>query len=119
MFYVEPIYLQAETAAYPELRLVVVMHGDDMSYGDSFDKALEKFFNASVATTNTVSQTGSTPTSMQENNTPYKGLIKQANEAFNNYLKYSGQKKFPDAANELEKLQDALNKLASDTSKIK
>jgi uncharacterized membrane protein (UPF0182 family) len=32
LLYVEPIYLQAETAAYPELRLVVVMHGDNMSY---------------------------------------------------------------------------------------
>ncbi len=115
LFYVEPIYLQAETAAYPELRLVVVMHGDDMSYADSFDKALAKFFNASIASSNEVSQQAST----NQNNTPYKGLIRQANEAFNNYLKYSGQKKFPDAAKELEKLQEALNKLASDTSMIK
>ncbi len=112
LFYVEPIYLQAETAAYPELRLVVVMHGDDMSYADSFDKALAKFFNTSIASSNEVSRQAST----NQNNTPYKGLIRQANEAFNNYLKYSGQKKFPDAAKELEKLQEALNKLASDTS---
>ena len=48
LFYVEPIYLQAETAAYPELRLVVVMHGDDMSYAESFDKALEKLFASSA-----------------------------------------------------------------------
>jgi uncharacterized protein len=27
LFYVEPVYLQAETAAYPELRLVAVMQG--------------------------------------------------------------------------------------------
>lgn len=31
LLYVEPIYLQAETAAYPELRLVAVMHGDELS----------------------------------------------------------------------------------------
>ncbi len=115
LFYVEPIYLQAETAAYPELRLVVIMHGDEMNYADSFDKALSKFFNKSVVTSNTVSQKIST----SQNNTPYRGLINQANDAFNNYLEYSGQKKFSDAAKELEKLQDALNKLSSDTSKIK
>ncbi len=115
LFYVEPIYLQAETAAYPELRLVVVMHGDNMSYAESFDKALAKFFNTPIASSNEVSQQA--PTS--QNNTPYKGLIRQANEAFNNYLKYSGQKKFPDAAKELENLQEALNKLASDTNNVK
>ena len=36
LLYVEPIYLQAETAAYPELRLVVVMHGDNLSYAETF-----------------------------------------------------------------------------------
>ena len=115
LFYVEPIYLQAETAAYPELRLVVVMHGDDMSYAETFDKALAKFFNASIDN-NVVSQQVSTSS---QNNTPYRSLIKQANDAFNNYLKYSGQKKFPDAAKELEKLQESLNKLSSDTNKVK
>jgi uncharacterized membrane protein (UPF0182 family) len=32
IIYVEPIYLESETAAYPELRLVVVMHNDNLSY---------------------------------------------------------------------------------------
>ena len=41
LLYVEPIYLQAEAAAYPELRLVAVMHGDNLSYAKSFDQALQ------------------------------------------------------------------------------
>ena len=40
LLYVEPIYLQAETAAYPELRLVAVMHGDQLSYATTFEEAL-------------------------------------------------------------------------------
>ncbi len=108
LFYVEPIYLQAETAAYPELRLVVVMHGDDMSYAQSFEEALNKFFNAS-ANNNPPSQEVSTS---QKSTLPNIDLIKQANDSFNNYLKYSGQKKFNEAAKELEKLQDALKKLS-------
>jgi uncharacterized membrane protein (UPF0182 family) len=114
LFYVEPIYLQAETAAYPELRLVVIMHGDDMSYAETFDQALNKFFN--IPTSNNVVTTEAKTT---QNNTPYRSLINQANKAFNNYLEYSGQKKFSEAAKELEKLQKTLNELSSDTSKNK
>ncbi len=113
LFYVEPIYLQAETAAYPELRLVVVMHGDDMSYAQTFDQALNKFFNAS-SNNNPPPQEISTK---QKSTTPNSDLIQQANKAFNNYLKYSGQKKFNEAAKELEKLQEALQKLSSNSDK--
>jgi uncharacterized membrane protein (UPF0182 family) len=116
LFYVEPIYLQAETAAYPELRLVVIMHGDDMSYAETFDQALNKFFNIPVSGNNVSPEQ---KISTKQNNSSYKSLIKQANEAFNNYLNYSGQKKFSDAAKELETLQKTLNELSKDTSNNK
>lgn len=70
LLYVEPIYLQAETAAYPELRLVAVMHGDTLSYGQSFD------------------------------------------EAFENYLRHLGEKRFQEASRSLEALQTALEGLS-------
>jgi hypothetical protein len=44
-------------------------------------------------------------------------LIKRANEAFNNYLKYSGQRKFSEAAKQLENLQNLLQKLSNDAGK--
>jgi uncharacterized protein len=115
LFYVEPIYLQAETAAYPELRLVVVMHGDDMSYAQTFDQALNKFFNAS-SNNNPPPQEVST-TQISTSTISNNDLIQQANDAFNNYLRLSGQKKFNEAARELEKLQDALNKLSNNAGK--
>lgn len=107
LFYVEPIYLQAETAAYPELRLVVVMHGDDMSYAKSFEQALEKLFVSSPAR-NKIENIKTQITTVAGN---YKTLVKQANDAFNNYLKLSGQKKFSEAAKELKKLQNVLEQL--------
>ena len=113
LFYVEPIYLQAETAAYPELRLVVVMHGDNMSYAQTFDQALNKLFNASSDNTPPPKEVSTT----QKSITPNSKLIQQANDAFNNYLNFSGQKKFNEAAKELEKLQDALQKLSSNAGK--
>ena len=48
LLYVEPIYLQAETAAYPELRLVVLMHGDDLAYGNSLEEALARLVGETV-----------------------------------------------------------------------
>jgi uncharacterized protein len=113
IFYVEPIYLQAETAAYPELRLVVVMHGENMSYAKTFDDALNGLFGKSAPTIQKVNQRGDTtniiiPTMQNQ--------IKAANEAFNNYLKYIGDKKFNESAKELEKLQQTLQLLSNQSN---
>ena len=110
LFYVEPIYLQSETAAYPELRLVAVMHGENLSYAPSFDQALQGLF--SKTKTQIAEQTTATTSKgkVAESNT-VKQQIQNANDAFENYLKYLGQKKFNDAANELQRLQQALKQL--------
>jgi hypothetical protein len=39
--------------------------------------------------------------------------IQSANEAFNNYLKFIGDKRFSDAAKEMEKLQQSLQELSN------
>jgi uncharacterized membrane protein (UPF0182 family) len=49
IIYVEPIYLESETAAYPELRLVAVMHNDNLSYGQTFEEALQGLFETPLA----------------------------------------------------------------------
>ncbi len=113
IFYVEPIYLQAETAAYPELRLVVVMHGNNMSYAKTFDLALAKLFNEGTG-----SQAAAQNQNVSGQKAPPKELlslknqIKNANDAFNNYLNLLGQKRFSEAAKQLEKLQKSLQQLS-------
>ena len=109
LFYVEPIYLQAQTAAYPELRLVVVMHGENMSYAKTFDDALNGLFAKTAGSENVTEQTQSTKTSVPI----MADQIKSANDAFNNYLKFIGDKKFSEAAKELEKLQQSLEELSN------
>ena len=115
LIYVEPIYLQAETAAYPELRLVVVMQGDNMSYAKTFDQALAGLFNKTPVTQNAVQQVKEKP----DNNRTIQEKIQAANEAFNNYLKYSGDKRFSDAARQLEKLQQSLQELLNQAKNTK
>jgi hypothetical protein len=107
LLYVEPIYLQAEAAAYPELRLVAVMHGDNLSYAETFDKALQGL----------LAEAGRKPPSfaapgLKGERIPPKELISRANEAFKNYLRLQGEGRFAEAANELSRLQEALQQLA-------
>lgn len=112
LFYVEPIYLQAQTAAYPELRLVVVMHGENMSYAKNFDDALSGLFAKTSGSSNVAVQT-------QANKKSASGIadqIKSANDAFNNYLKFIGDKKFNEAANELDNLQRSLQELMNQSN---
>jgi uncharacterized membrane protein (UPF0182 family) len=99
LLYVEPIYLQAETAAYPELRLVVVMHGDTMSYAESFDEALRGLYQEGAAP-----GLGATAT-LDE-------LAGRANEAFEAYLDALGERRFEEAAGHLKTLEDLLGRLS-------
>ncbi|MCF8044195.1 MAG: UPF0182 family protein [Desulfarculaceae bacterium] len=105
LLYVEPIYLQAETAAYPEMRLVVLMQDDVLSYADSFDKALEGLLGGSV---------GAMPQTPAVGGTGIYQLIQQARQAFDNYLKAQGEGRFRQAAKALEQLQRSLEQLAKE-----
>jgi hypothetical protein len=108
IIYVEPIYLQAETAAYPELRLVAVMHNDKLAYAESFQEALQELYGE--APVKQMEMKEETTPAVKEMSVDEK--ISQADDAFNNYLKYQGQKEFQKAAGELEKLQKILKELS-------
>lgn len=103
LLYVEPIYLRAETAAYPELRLVAVMHDDKLSYAPTFDAALQGLFGqgasaAPGAESVTLKQVGA-----------------RANAAFERYLKAQGEGRFSDAAEALSQLQTLLRRFANES----
>jgi uncharacterized membrane protein (UPF0182 family) len=106
IIYVEPIYLQAETAAYPELRLVAVMHNDDLSYAETFEEALQGLYGKAPEIKSKDKEKSVTST------ISINDKIRQANDAFENYLRLQGDKKFEQAARELEKLQRLLNELS-------
>jgi uncharacterized membrane protein (UPF0182 family) len=105
LLYVEPIYLQAETAAYPELRLVIVMHGDRMSYAETFEEALEGLFDERPRVEFDHAGTGSVDAE----------IAHRANQAFEAYLRLQAEGRFTDAAQELERLRDLLQQLVKET----
>lgn len=103
ILYVEPIYLQAETAAYPELRLVAIMHNDRLSYAETFEEALEGLLSPGQ-------QKKPTP-AMPAADSDIQTLIKRANAAFEEYLQATGQKDFERASIQLGNLQEYLQQL--------
>ena len=105
LLYVEPIYLQAETAAYPELRLVVTMHGDNMSYAESFDEALEGLFGEEAIRR-------LAPGDLREAGA-------RANAAFERYLEAHGEGRFDDAAAALRELESLLSRFTRDAAEDK
>jgi hypothetical protein len=102
ILYVEPIYLQAETAAYPELRLVVVMHGDTMSYAESFEAALSGLF---ADRPSGLADGGLQALSGSE-------LGQQLGQAFDAYLDALGNREFDAAATQLRKLSELVDQAA-------
>jgi len=111
LLYVEPIYLQAETAAYPELRLVAVMHGDTLSYAETFDKALQGLFDKSIPE-QVISKEAPSAKAISLDQ-----LIQNADQAFNDYLRLLGEKRFQEASAALERLQEALSQLVEQSGK--
>ena len=98
LLYVEPIYLRAETAAYPELRLVAVMQGDNLSYAPSFDEALLDLVAGTRPLTAAATRS-------------VEALAEDARRAFDDYLEALAERRFQDAAAALELLSEALEQL--------
>lgn len=113
IIYVEPIYLQAETAAYPELRLVTVMHNDDLSYAPTFEEALRGLFGEQAAVARAESRDSGTTDPGEELSTAFEELAKRANQAFEDYIRHTGEKNFEQASASLAALQNALNELTN------
>ena len=109
LLYVEPIYLRAETAAYPELRMVIAMHGDNLSYGKSFEEALTGLFAGEAAETEDAVPSAEAVGMMDDS---FQSLVQQANEAFDEYLDALAERRFDAASGALETLQNALQQLA-------
>ena len=111
LLFAEPIYLQAEKSPMPELRLVVLITQDRLSYGARFSDALSMLIagqpGAAPGTNPATVPGGGTPTVV----TSTKQLIEQANKAFNDYRKLTSDGKLSEAGAKLQELQRLLEQM--------
>ncbi|RME71430.1 MAG: UPF0182 family protein [Planctomycetota bacterium] len=129
LLYVEPIFLRARTAAYPELRLVVVMHGERLGWGRRLEQALEHLLGGAPPP-EPVARTGPPPTPSVPAPQPVAAtrtagpvaasavhaLAAEANAAFERYLALQAERRFTEAAEQLERLEHALRRLLETTT---
>jgi uncharacterized membrane protein (UPF0182 family) len=109
LMYVQPIYIQASVGKMPELRRVVVVFGDQLSYGASFEEALSKFFpQIAGAPSETVAKPTATK---EEKKTEGKDLVASAARSFENYRNLMGKGKYEEAGKALEELGRILNQM--------
>lgn len=106
ILYVEPIYIQAQTAAYPELRVVVLMHGEDMSYAPTFGESLERLLEGKPsATLESTAEAGPSD------------AVRDANNAFEAYQRFTTEGQFGEAGKQLENLRNALRQLEEEVQR--
>jgi uncharacterized membrane protein (UPF0182 family) len=122
LLYAEPIFLQAQTSAMPELRLVVLALEDKLAYGPTFEAALSSLYGgeAPMLGAGGGPQTQAKPEqSVQAVSLPQNGaqpedlnaLIAEAGRDFDAYQQLTAQGKLGDAGKKLDELKVVLDKL--------
>jgi len=93
----------------PELRRVVVVFGDQLSYGASFEEALSKFFpQIAVSASENVAKPTTTAEGKKEER---RDLGAGAAKAFENYRNLMGKGKYEEAGKALEELGRIINQM--------
>jgi uncharacterized membrane protein (UPF0182 family) len=134
LLYVEPLYLTAEAAGgLPQLSKVIVAYGDQVVMQDTLDDALSQIFGTTISTqlaqalptlnpnvkgeklVHVKGQTvASAPTpAAAANQQQFKALTQQANQQYEQALQLLKQGDWAGYGNEIKKLGQTLNQLAS------
>lgn len=101
IMYVEPVYLKAAQAEMPEIKRVIVAISDRLDWGTSLEDALKKVTGEEEP---------------EEPKEDIEALIQSARGHFAEYLRLTGEGKLMEAAEELNKLWEDLNRLFELTS---
>jgi hypothetical protein len=113
LLYVEPLYLQAEQSKMPELRRVIVAHGDQVVMEPTLEMALQRIFGTGISIGEDVEYAAPLPgeTSKTTQKT-LKDLISDANNLYNQAqekLKNGDWAGYGEAINKLKETLDALS----------
>lgn len=115
LLYVEPLYLQAETSRMPELRRVIVAHGDKIVMESTLELALQQIFGGQVPPDNTGGVEGETPETPggEEPVTELSDLIERANNFFNQAQTRLQEGDWAGYGESLDRLQETLDDMAN------
>ncbi|MGP8260208.1 MAG: UPF0182 family protein [Acidobacteriaceae bacterium] len=117
LLYAEPIFLQAQTSAMPELRLVVLALQDKLAYGPTFESALASLFGGETSslsaseTAPAAPQAGSQAASAPQVATDLNSLIDAAGKDMAEYQRLTAEGKLGEAGQKLDQLKHDIDQL--------
>jgi len=79
------------------------MHSDRMNYAETFQDALAGLFEDQPPAAPSAAESGATQAE----------LASQANQAFEDYLRLQGEGRFQEAARQLQRLNELINRMAA------
>ncbi len=98
ILYLEPVYLQANTAKFPQIKKVVLASQDKLVWGDTFEDAIKMLLGESVETPTTEDKT-------------VAELISQAQDHFEKYKQYVSEGNYEQAGKELRQIEEIIKKI--------
>jgi uncharacterized membrane protein (UPF0182 family) len=124
LLYAEPIFLQAQTSAMPELRLVVLALQDKLAYGPTFEAALASLYGGEApsmsggaqsqpASTPQAGQSASTAPAASQQAESKDALIAEAGKDFADYRRLTAEGHLAEAGQKLDQLKSVLERLNS------
>jgi len=118
LLYAEPIFLQAQTSAMPELRLVVLALQDKLAYGPTFEAALASLYGGETPSLTSNEAPQATPQSASAapnvpQATDINTLIGEAGKDFADYQRLTAEGKLGEAGQKLDELKIVIDKLNS------
>jgi hypothetical protein len=122
VLYVEPLYLAAEAGGgLPQLKRVIVAYADHVVMEDTLDAALSRIFSGAVTTTEALpalaGAAAPAPTKAPgAAAVDIQALIREANQHYQRALQLQRQGDWAGYGDELKKLGEVLNRLASTPS---
>ena len=112
LLYVEPVYLEAENSAIPEVKRVIVAYDDKIAYEETLAEALESLFGEGTGTKPPVDSGDGDGDSDGNDTMSTADWIKQAADSYDkaqDALKSGDWGKYGEY---MDKLEEALNQLA-------
>lgn len=111
LLYVEPLYLQAEQSKMPELRRVIVIHGDKVVMEPTLQLAMEKIFGKQEASSGKTQSAEERKTGQEERS--LLQLAQEANRLYDDAQQRLKQGDWGGYGENMQKLKNILEQLAT------
>ena len=111
LLYVEPVYLEAENSAIPEVKRVIVVYDDQIAYEETLAEALESLFGEGTGAKKPVAESGESESESSDTKST-ADWIKQAADSYDqaqDALRDGDWAKYGEC---MESLEEALNQLS-------